>query len=57
MAFVFGKDVRWDGPLYRDLSKHMKAAASALGVETEWGGDWKSFVDMPHFELSRHVYP
>lgn len=29
----------------------MKAAARSVGVKITWGGDWKSFVDRPHFEV------
>lgn len=35
----------------------MKKAASECGIPVEWGGDWKSFVDTPHVELSRKAYP
>ena len=38
------------------LSVAMKHAAKELGVSIEWGGDWKSFVDTPHYELNRKVY-
>ena len=27
-------------------------AASELGYKLEWGGNWKSFQDMPHFQLT-----
>jgi peptidoglycan L-alanyl-D-glutamate endopeptidase CwlK len=35
----------------------MKSSAYALNVPLTWGGDWRRFVDKPHFELSRDVYP
>lgn len=35
----------------------MMQAAKDLGVPIIWGGSWKSFVDQPHFELDRKVYP
>jgi peptidoglycan L-alanyl-D-glutamate endopeptidase CwlK len=35
----------------------MKAAAKELGVAITWGGDWVSFKDGPHWELSRAAYP
>jgi peptidoglycan L-alanyl-D-glutamate endopeptidase CwlK len=35
----------------------VKAAAEAEGVDLEWGGDWKSFRDGPHFQLSWEQYP
>jgi len=33
------------------ISIAMKQAAASEGVEIEWGGDWVSFVDKPHFQL------
>lgn len=42
---------------WNDLSKFkaiataMKQAAKELGVSMDWGGDWKTFKDYPHFEL------
>lgn len=40
-----------------DCAKVFKQAAKELGIAIEWGGDWKSFVDTPHIELDRKVYP
>lgn len=28
-------------------------ASSELGVRLQWGGHWKSFADMPHFEVKK----
>lgn len=55
-ALVAGK-VRWDYPLYTKLSVAMKAAAKKLNIPLEWGGDWKSFKDGPHFQLPWKQYP
>ena len=52
-----GGTVRWDWPLYYKLAEAMKQAAKELNVDLEWGGDWKSFKDGPHFELSWAAYP
>ena len=49
--------VRWDWPLYDKLAKRMKAAAKKEGVPLEWGGDWVSFKDGPHFQLPWVQYP
>lgn len=35
----------------RTIAEAMKAAAREQGVKIEWGGDWKSFPDGPHFQL------
>lgn len=29
----------------------MKKAADELGVKITWGGDWKSFKDLPHYQI------
>lgn len=29
----------------------VKERANALGIEIEWGGDWKSFLDPDHYEV------
>jgi peptidoglycan L-alanyl-D-glutamate endopeptidase CwlK len=47
----------WDWEYFYPIADAMKAAATELGVELEWGGDWKTFKDGPHFQLSRKSYP
>lgn len=49
--------VRWDWPLYAKLAKAMKEAAKKEKVPLEWGGDWTSFKDGPHFQLPWAKYP
>ena len=55
-AYVGGQ-VRWDWPLYHKLAATVKKAAAEVGVPIEWGGDWKSFPDGPHFQLPHKEYP
>lgn len=55
-AFV-GKELRWDWPLYGKIAEVVKAAAKEVGVPVEWGGDWKSFPDGPHFQLPWRTHP
>ena len=55
-AWVAG-EVRWDWPLYAEISRAFKQAAFELKIPIVWGGDWKSFRDGPHYELSRTEYP
>lgn len=57
LAAKVGKEIRWDWPLYHKLAAAMKAAAKELKVPIEWGGDWKSFKDGPHFQLPWKQYP
>jgi peptidoglycan LD-endopeptidase CwlK len=47
----------FDWPLYDQLGPAVKLAADKLGIALDWGGDWKSFRDGPHFELDRAAYP
>lgn len=47
----------FDWPLYHRLGPAVKEAARKEGVDLEWGGDWRSFKDGPHFQLSRDSYP
>ena len=49
--------VSWDWEHFYPIADAMKDAARQLGVELEWGGDWKSFPDGPHFQLSWRSYP
>lgn len=57
LACVIKGQVRWDWPLYDRLAKAMKAAAKAEKVPLEWGGDWTTFKDGPHFQLPWKEYP
>jgi len=55
-AYVDGR-IRWDWPLYNKIAAAMKAAAKELKIKIKWGGDWISFPDGPHFQLSWTSYP
>lgn len=56
VAYI-GSRIAWDWPLYYKIADAMKQAASDAGVPIEWGGDWKSFKDGPHFQLPWTDYP
>lgn len=49
--------VSWDWKHYYVIEKAMKQAASELKIHIEWGGDWKSFKDAPHWQLPFNKYP
>jgi peptidoglycan L-alanyl-D-glutamate endopeptidase CwlK len=57
LAVKVAGEVRWDWPLYAALAETVKMAAAREKVKTEWGGDWKSFKDGPHFQLPFKDYP
>ncbi|EMN1408927.1 M15 family metallopeptidase [Enterobacter cloacae] len=52
VAYV-GGTVSWDFPLYRKISEAFKQAAQELNTPVEWGGDWMTLIDGPHFQLKR----
>lgn len=54
--YVAGQ-VRWDWPLFYPLAEAMKQAAAELAVSIQWGGDWRTFKDGAHFELTWARYP
>lgn len=53
VAYLNGKAVWTPWSLYEEIAKAMKIAAKECDVPIEWGGDWKSFRDGPHFQLPR----
>lgn len=55
-AYVGGKVV-WDFSMYRQIAAAVTQAAVELNVPVEWGGNWKTFKDGPHFQLPWAIYP
>lgn len=47
----------WVKEDFAEVADAMKQAAKALGIPVEWGGDWRSFVDAPHWQLPVLAYP
>ena len=61
-AWVVSEDtgkgtISWDWKYYHQIADAMKQAAKELNVSIQWGGEWKSFKDGPHFELTWSKYP
>ena len=56
VAYVGGA-VSWDWPLYEQIAGAFKQAASEQSIPIEWGGDWKTLKDGPHFQLPFATYP
>ena len=57
LAPVIGGKIRWDWPPFYTIAKAMKQASIDTGVKIEWGGDWTTFKDGPHWQLPRKEYP
>ena len=42
----------WDEEILKTIARHLQEVAlKRYAVTLEWGGDWKSFKDMPHFQI------
>lgn len=52
-----GNELRWDWPLYMYIAVAMKNSAKDLGVPIMWGGDFPTFKDGCHFQLTWQDYP
>ncbi len=55
-VYISGR-LSWEVPVYSHLADIVKGAAAQFGTPIEWGGDWKSIHDGPHFQLPWAVYP
>ena len=49
-GYVDGK-ASWDTLHLTTIATAMLQSSAQLGYELKWGGLWKSWQDMPHFEL------
>ena len=41
----------WNEKYYLQMAGVFKSTANRLNIQIKWGGDFKSIVDMPHYEL------
>jgi peptidoglycan L-alanyl-D-glutamate endopeptidase CwlK len=57
LGVMVAGQVRWDWPLYHKLAEFVKEAARLEAVPIEWGGDWTTFKDGPHWQLPWAKYP
>ncbi|MCW5723460.1 MAG: M15 family metallopeptidase [Maricaulaceae bacterium] len=56
VAAIVGGQARWDWPLYHKIKAAFDRASEATGIRFQWGGDWRSFPDGPHFQLHPDDY-
>jgi peptidoglycan LD-endopeptidase CwlK len=41
-----------DRAKFDELAEVVKRHAKRLDIKVSWGGDWKTFLDLPHWELA-----
>ncbi len=57
-APLVNNQIPWnDWSYFKRVADAMMQAAKELGVDIEWGGNWKTFKDGPHFQLTHKTYP
>lgn len=49
--------ISWDWKFYSEINSAIMTAAGELKVPVEWGGNWKTFRDGPHYQLPHTQYP
>jgi peptidoglycan L-alanyl-D-glutamate endopeptidase CwlK len=49
-GYVDGK-ASWDTLHLTTIATAMLQSASQLGIELQWGGLWRSWQDLPHFQI------
>ncbi len=52
-----GANISWEWKYYEQIAAAFKQAGKELGTAIEWGGDWKTLKDGPHFQLSVKDFP
>ncbi|MEQ5240019.1 M15 family metallopeptidase [Proteus terrae] len=57
-APLVNNQIPWnDWSYFKKVADAMMQAAKEFGVDVEWGGNWKTFKDGPHFQLTHKTYP
>jgi peptidoglycan L-alanyl-D-glutamate endopeptidase CwlK len=52
IAVRIGGKITWEFEAYRRFAAVVKRHAADLGVVIQWGGDWRTFKDGPHFQVT-----
>jgi len=46
--------ITWDVDVFTEVAHWILwVAETVFSTKLEWGGDWKNFVDRPHFQLNK----
>jgi len=54
VAVIIDGKANWYFSNYQIVAQAVKAASAQLNIPVEWGGDWKTFKDGPHFQLPKN---
>lgn len=50
-------ELDWKFPVYQRMHTIVLQAAKDVDIPIEWGGDWVSLRDGPHYQLPYKLYP
>jgi peptidoglycan L-alanyl-D-glutamate endopeptidase CwlK len=50
-------ELSWDRSHFYPIADAMFQASHSLNVPIEWGGNWTTFVDLPHWQTPWREYP
>nr|ELR5038775.1 M15 family metallopeptidase [Providencia stuartii] len=57
-APLVNREIPWkDWSKFKLVADAVLQAGKDLDIDVEWGGNWKSFKDGPHFQLTHKSYP
>lgn len=57
LAPTWRGNLLFDWPLYHKLAPIIKQSFEDCRIPVEWGGDWKTFTEGPHWQLPWAQYP
>lgn len=57
IAPLINGKISWEWKHYYPLAERIKNIAKSYETPLEWGGDWKSFKDGPHWQLPWREFP
>lgn len=57
LGAMIGGHITWQPKIYTQIADAMLATATKLDIPLIWGGSWRSFPDLVHYELNRNFYP
>jgi len=52
IAILVNGKITWEYKYYKAFADEFKKMAKFLNFNVTWGGDWKTFIDAPHFQLN-----
>lgn len=53
IAIYLDSGLTWEIGYYREVAQAFFTASIELGIQIEWGGLWRTFVDGVHYQLKR----